>query len=86
MSQTFSLNPDVWTDLMLKPWMRRRIVKDFQGEDKTWVGVIVEMSSLARFFRIVVLPALSSPSKRILKSFSSEDFSFLRITVVDNSK
>ena len=38
---------------------------------------MVEISSLARVFRMVVLPALSSPSSRILSSRSDEDFSFL---------
>ena len=61
MSQTLSLNPSVWTDLMLNPC----------------VGVIVLMSSLARVLRIVVLPALSRPSSKILSSRSGEAFSFL---------
>ena len=38
---------------------------------------MVEMSSLARLFRIVVLPALSRPRSKILNSRSGEDFSFL---------
>ena len=38
------------------------------------------MSSLASVFRIVVLPALSSPSKSIRSSRSGEDFSFLTRT------
>ena len=36
------------------------------------------MSSLAKLFRIVVFPALSRPSSRILISFASWDFSFLK--------
>ena len=70
MSQTLSLNPSVWTDLILNPW----------------VGVMVEMSSLARVLRMVVLPALSRPSSRILNSRSGEDFSFLRNPIVRNLK
>ena len=61
MSQTLSLNPSVWTDLMLNPC----------------VGVMVLMSSLARVLRIVVLPALSRPSSRIRSSRSGDAFSFL---------
>ena len=45
---------------------------------------MVEMSSLARLFRIVVFPALSSPSSRILSSRSGEDFSFLVITILQS--
>ena len=70
MSQTLSLNPSVWTDLILNPW----------------VGVMVEMSSLARVLRMVVLPALSRPKSRILSSRSGEDFSFLRNSIVRNFK
>ena len=47
-----------------------------------WVGVMVEMSSLAKLFRIVVLPALSRPRSRILNSRSGEDFSFLHIRII----
>ena len=63
MSQTLSLKPSVWTDLILNPW----------------VGVIVDISSLARVFKIVVFPALSRPRRRILSSLSGEDFNFLQI-------
>ena len=43
-----------------------------------WVGVMVEMSSLAKLFRIVVLPALSRPRSKILNSRSGDDLSFLK--------
>ena len=43
----------------------------------TCVGVIWLMSSDARCFNNVVLPALSSPRSRILNSRSGVDFSFL---------
>ena len=42
----------------------------------------MEISSLASVFRMVVLPALSSPSSRILSSRSDEDFSFLPKSIV----
>ena len=44
---------------------------------------MVEMSSLARLFRIVVLPALSRPRSKILNSRSGEDFSFLYIWIIN---
>ena len=42
---------------------------------------MVEISSLARVFKMVVLPALSRPRSRIRNSRSGEDFSFLQTTI-----
>ena len=42
----------------------------------TWVGVIWSMSSEASCFKIVVLPALSRPSNKILNSCSGPAFNF----------
>lgn len=63
MSHTFSLNPSLITDFMLKPA----------------VGVMLVISSDASIFSMVVLPALSRPRRSILNSRSGVDVSFLRI-------
>eukprot|EP01045_Picozoa_sp_COSAG04_P009161 COSAG04_NODE_524_length_13127_cov_18.191511_17_plen_59_part_00 len=54
MSHTFSLNPSLLSDFMLKPC----------------VGMMCVISSSDSFFRIVVLPALSRPSTRMRASCS----------------
>jgi len=59
----FSLNPSDWTDLMLKPC----------------VGVTWWVSSAANCFRMVVFPALSSPSSKMRSSRSGVDFNFLKM-------
>ena len=54
MSQTFNLNSECMSDLILNPW----------------VGIIWVISSSESLFSIVVFPALSKPRTNILASLS----------------
>lgn len=72
MSQIFKLKPSLVNDLMLKPCtdIHSIIPSQHGGEIQrdrhcTCVGVMVVMSSSLRHFKIVVLPALSSPRTRM---------------------
>lgn len=63
MSQTLSLKPSLWTDLILKPC----------------VGVMWVISSEAKAFNKVVFPALSNPNSNKRNSFSGVDFNFRKM-------
>lgn len=75
MSQILRLNPSLVNDLMLNPCKAiptypltthaRMLHQAMQVHARTWVGVIVLMSSSLKHLRIVVLPALSRPNTRM---------------------